>query len=206
MPKAIKQIAATHHGTTSVKYFLFKAESEGKEVNAKDFQYAGPIPKNKEEAIIMFADSVEAAVTSLDEKSEENIRNMIKKIIFNSDFLFVFAFFLLIIYSSPIFSLYFINFYFIVLSLILFVNVFYVTIMLQIYYKYHFGDVFILLAFGDRFNLLARRTCPQISSLSPFASILNTSPDNILFLYNVYVVIYELDNFQALLKIPHKSF
>jgi len=81
LPKAIKQIAASHHGTTSVKYFLYKAEQMGKEVNKKDFCYKGPVPKNKEEAIIMFADSVEAAVTSLDDKSEENIRNMIKKII-----------------------------------------------------------------------------------------------------------------------------
>lgn len=81
LPKAIKQIAACHHGTTAVSYFLYKAENAGEEVDKSLFCYKGPLPKTKEEAIIMFADSVEAAVRSLDDKSEENIRAMINKII-----------------------------------------------------------------------------------------------------------------------------
>ena len=54
---------------------------ETKEVDPKDFKYKGPRPSSKEAAIVMLADSVEAAVRSLSEPTKENIEELVKKII-----------------------------------------------------------------------------------------------------------------------------
>ena len=54
-----------------------KAGYDGEE----DFCYNGDLPSSKEETIVMLADSVEAAVKSLDRQSEENITSMINKIV-----------------------------------------------------------------------------------------------------------------------------
>lgn len=66
LPKVILNIIGEHHGTTLVKFFYYKAmkQYEQEEVNEKDFRYAGPIPQSKEAAIVMLADTVEAAVRS----------------------------------------------------------------------------------------------------------------------------------------------
>ena len=66
LPNIIKNIIAEHHGTTFVKYFYYKAVKKyGKEnINEEDFRYLGPIPQTKEAAIVMLADTVEAAVRS----------------------------------------------------------------------------------------------------------------------------------------------
>lgn len=81
LPKAVKSITASHHGTTTVSYFLFKAKSKNENVDESLFRYPGPLPKTKEECVVMMADSVEAAVRSLDDKSESAIREMVTKII-----------------------------------------------------------------------------------------------------------------------------
>lgn len=66
LPKVILSIIGEHHGTTLVKFFYYKAmkQYEKEEVNEKDFRYDGPIPQSKEAAIVMLADTVEAAVRS----------------------------------------------------------------------------------------------------------------------------------------------
>jgi putative nucleotidyltransferase with HDIG domain len=68
LPNAIRDIIEQHHGTTLVKYFYMKSAKEsektGEPVNEKDFRYPGPIPQSKEAAIVMLADTVEAAVRS----------------------------------------------------------------------------------------------------------------------------------------------
>lgn len=68
LPKVIKDIIAQHHGTTLVKYFYVKCakekEATGEIVYEKDFRYPGPIPQSKEAAVVMLADTVEAAVRS----------------------------------------------------------------------------------------------------------------------------------------------
>jgi hypothetical protein len=63
---------------------LKKAQSEAKEdetVNENDFRYAGPKPQFKEAAVMMIADSCEAAARSLEHPTEENIRFIVNKII-----------------------------------------------------------------------------------------------------------------------------
>ena len=81
LPGAIRDIEATHHGSTPVAYFLYQARLTDESVLEKDFRYPGPLPKTKESTVVMLSDSVEAAVRSLDDKSEGSIRAMVKKII-----------------------------------------------------------------------------------------------------------------------------
>ena len=82
LPGAIKNIIAEHHGTTLVKYFYVMAVNDGnEEVKEESFRYDGPKPSSKESAIVMLADSTEAAVRSLKSPTIEDIKKMVDKII-----------------------------------------------------------------------------------------------------------------------------
>lgn len=81
IPKEIRDIMYEHQGTTLLAYFYNKAKQIDENVQEEDFRYPGPKPKTKESAIIMLADSIEAAVRSLDEKTPVTIEAMIRKII-----------------------------------------------------------------------------------------------------------------------------
>ncbi|MFT8320501.1 MAG: HD family phosphohydrolase [Bacillus sp. (in: firmicutes)] len=81
MPKEIIDIAEQHHGTTLLKYFYFKAKEKGLDIKEEDFRYHGPKAKTKEVAIIGIADSVEAAVRSLNSPTTDQIDGLIKNII-----------------------------------------------------------------------------------------------------------------------------
>lgn len=81
MPKEIIDIALQHHGTSALKYFLFKAKEQGKDLNEVVFRYVGPKPQTKEAAVISVADSVEAAVRSMKEPNPEKIHQCIHAII-----------------------------------------------------------------------------------------------------------------------------
>ncbi|MDW8799810.1 HD family phosphohydrolase [Clostridium sp. A1-XYC3] len=84
IPKAIQDIIQQHHGTSLVKYFYItmKNSSERPEdVKEEDFRYPGPIPETKEAGIIMLADSVEAAVRSINEPTKGKIEEMVNNII-----------------------------------------------------------------------------------------------------------------------------
>lgn len=83
VPREIRDIMLEHHGTTFLAYFYNKAKSLDENVREDDFRYSGPKPKTKESAIIMLADSIEAAVRSIEHKTYNNIEEMIRKIIFN---------------------------------------------------------------------------------------------------------------------------
>lgn len=81
IPKEIRDIMKEHQGTTLLAYFYNKASNESGDINEADFRYEGPKPKTKESAIIMLADSIEAAVRSLDNKNPVVVENIIRKII-----------------------------------------------------------------------------------------------------------------------------
>ena len=83
LPKVVSEFIATHHGTTRVEYFYRKAleENPDKEIDEKDFRYPGPKPTSKEHVIMMLADSIEAASKSIQSPTEENLENLIEKII-----------------------------------------------------------------------------------------------------------------------------
>ena len=83
MPQEIINIALQHHGTSTLKYFLFKAKEQGKDLDESIFRYVGPKPQTKEAAIISVADSVEAAVRSMKEPTSEKIQQLIQSVIQN---------------------------------------------------------------------------------------------------------------------------
>ncbi|MUT66676.1 HD family phosphohydrolase [Paenibacillus sp. NEAU-GSW1] len=87
IPKPIRDIAEQHHGTTSLKFFYYKAMKQAEEQGVKpnftedDFRYPGPKAQSKEAAVVGIADCVEAAVRSLRNPTVEQVEAMIQKII-----------------------------------------------------------------------------------------------------------------------------
>ena len=84
IPMAIKEIILQHHGTTLVAYFFHKAKKTERlenQTRKESFRYEGPRPTTKEAAVVMLADSIEAAVRSMPDKSEGKIEGLIRKII-----------------------------------------------------------------------------------------------------------------------------
>lgn len=83
LPKVITDAIREHHGTTVMAYFYQKAlEYDSHDsVNVDDFRYPGPRPHSKETALVMLADSSEAAVRSLKEPTAPRIRAIVTRII-----------------------------------------------------------------------------------------------------------------------------
>ncbi|HKZ81659.1 MAG TPA: HDIG domain-containing protein [Pyrinomonadaceae bacterium] len=84
LPKKIADFIPQHHGTRTLHFFLRKAQAQakpGETVNDKEFRYPGPKPQFKEAAIMMLADSCEAAARSLAHPDPENIRAIVLKIV-----------------------------------------------------------------------------------------------------------------------------
>ena len=83
LPGIIKDFISTHHGTGLTKYFYINYcnAHPDENVNKELFQYPGPNPFTREQAILMMADTVEAASRSLNEYTEESISTLINKLI-----------------------------------------------------------------------------------------------------------------------------
>ncbi len=84
LPSAVIRIAAEHHGNALMSYFYQKALDEGGKPNTKLYRYPGNKPSTKESAIVMLADSCEAAVRSLgSESTREEREQMVHRIIWH---------------------------------------------------------------------------------------------------------------------------
>ena len=83
LPLQIKDFIVTHHGKGVVRYFYnsYCNEHPDEDVDIADFSYPGPNPFSKETAILMMADTVEAASRSLKEYTDESISNLVDKLI-----------------------------------------------------------------------------------------------------------------------------
>jgi putative nucleotidyltransferase with HDIG domain len=83
LPQVIMDIIQQHHGTTLVSYFYKRAtETEHSEcIIEADFRYEGPRPQTKEAALVMLADSCEAAVRSISKPTLNRIETTVRKII-----------------------------------------------------------------------------------------------------------------------------
>lgn len=83
LPGIIKDFISTHHGTELTKYFYINYcnEHPDEQVDKEMFQYPGPNPFTREQAILMMADTVEAASRSLNEYTEESISTLTNKLI-----------------------------------------------------------------------------------------------------------------------------
>lgn len=84
LPQIVVDMVSQHHGNSAVMYFYHKTKKAAinpDDVYLDDFRYKGKPPVSKESAILMLADSVEAAVRSIDDPSATSVREMIDKII-----------------------------------------------------------------------------------------------------------------------------
>ena len=83
LPSFIKDFILTHHGLGITKYFYIKYQNEHpeEEVDKKLFSYPGPNPFTREQALLMMADTVEAASRSLPEYTEESISGLVNRLI-----------------------------------------------------------------------------------------------------------------------------
>ena len=88
LKKSIRDVIASHHGTSLV-YFFFKravnekSESDKDRVCKEDFRYPGPLPQSKEASIISLADSCEAASRSLQKPTPQKIKTLVSEIVRN---------------------------------------------------------------------------------------------------------------------------
>lgn len=83
LPGIIKDFISTHHGNGLTKFFYINYcnEHPDEKVDKEQFQYPGPNPFTREQAILMMADTVEAASRSLNEYTEESISTLTNKLI-----------------------------------------------------------------------------------------------------------------------------
>lgn len=86
LPEPFIDIIKEHHGTTLVYFFYHKQcelmKGDKAKVDGSQFRYSGPKPRSKESAIIMIADTLEAASRSLDELEEDKITKLVDEIIY----------------------------------------------------------------------------------------------------------------------------
>ncbi len=83
LPEQIIDFIRTHHGTRRTEYFytLAKQENPDEEIDPAVYTYPGPEPFSKETAVLMMADTVEAASRSLKKPDEEAISNIVDSVI-----------------------------------------------------------------------------------------------------------------------------
>ncbi len=85
VPQCIIDIIEQHHGTDLVRYFFQKAsenlEEEKETIRKSDFSYPGPKPRSKEAALVMLADSVEAAARAMSKPSSARLEALVDKIL-----------------------------------------------------------------------------------------------------------------------------
>lgn len=83
LPEQILDFIRTHHGTRRVEYFyrLERKQNPGMEVAETEFRYHGPVPFSRETAVIMMADSIEAASRSMASPDEQKINDLVELIV-----------------------------------------------------------------------------------------------------------------------------
>ena len=81
LPDRVIDFIRTHHGTSTVYYFLMKAKEDNPDVDVNLFKYPGPTPFSRETAILMMSDSVEAASKSIKNPTSSLIDSFVEKII-----------------------------------------------------------------------------------------------------------------------------
>jgi len=84
LPRALREIVEQHHGNSLVRFFYNKAKQtydpDQQKIGEESYRYPGPPPRTKEAALVMLADSVEAASRSLRSPTKDNLRRVITDI------------------------------------------------------------------------------------------------------------------------------
>jgi putative nucleotidyltransferase with HDIG domain len=81
LPIKVREIIRQHHGTSLVRYFYNKAAALDTAVFEADFRYQGERPTSREAALVMLADSSEAAVRALKEPTEPRVESVVRAIV-----------------------------------------------------------------------------------------------------------------------------
>jgi putative nucleotidyltransferase with HDIG domain len=83
LPSSIKDIMVQHHGTTVMSFFYQKAltKKSADEVNEDDYKYTGPKPQTKEAAIVMLADTIEAATRTLKDPTHSRLNGLVDELV-----------------------------------------------------------------------------------------------------------------------------
>ena len=82
LPEPIQDIIRQHHGDSPTLYFYDKAKKlYGDDVDISAFRYEGPRPRTKEAAVVMLADTIEAAMRTLPNPSPEKMEQLIRKLV-----------------------------------------------------------------------------------------------------------------------------
>lgn len=84
LPEEVINFIPEHTGTTLVYFFYSKAKQSakrGQEVHKRDFRYPGPKPMSKETAIVMLADTVEAAVRAYAPQTDDELQGAIAEVV-----------------------------------------------------------------------------------------------------------------------------
>jgi len=84
LPRPLREMIEQHHGSSLVRYFYIKAKQvydpDQQKIGEEDYRYPGPPPQTKETALVMLADSVEAASRSLRAPTKDNLKRVITDI------------------------------------------------------------------------------------------------------------------------------
>ena len=88
LPDSVIDFIRVHHGQTTMTFFYHQSlenadTRDSEQVSKADFRYPGPKPNNKETAVVMLADSIEAAARALQNPSYEKLEGLVRKIIYN---------------------------------------------------------------------------------------------------------------------------
>jgi membrane-associated HD superfamily phosphohydrolase len=81
LPKQVVDIIAEHHGNSVISWFYHEAVKREDQVSADDFSYPGTPPKSKESAVVMLADTVEAAVRTLKKPTMSKLDKFVQELI-----------------------------------------------------------------------------------------------------------------------------
>jgi putative nucleotidyltransferase with HDIG domain len=83
LPKIIRDFIPEHHGNSLMKYFFNRATKvkDSKEINEADYRYPGPRPQSKETALVMLADTVEAATRTIKNPSPSRVRKLVEDLV-----------------------------------------------------------------------------------------------------------------------------
>jgi putative nucleotidyltransferase with HDIG domain len=90
LPQEVIEFIPMHHGTGRIDFFYDKAlglarrdpdETKIDEINEEDYRYPGPKPQTRETGIMMLADTIEAAVRTLDDPSPQKLEVMIDELV-----------------------------------------------------------------------------------------------------------------------------
>jgi putative nucleotidyltransferase with HDIG domain len=84
LPIEVIEIIEQHHGTSLMRYFYHQAlesKDNGSEIEKQDYHYPGPKPQTREAAIVMLADTLEAASRTLHNPSAKRIEELVNEIV-----------------------------------------------------------------------------------------------------------------------------